>query len=67
MPAKRWVLLRRVESYDPAAMTAVVIEGMDLLERKPGAAFIRERLPSFTCVSTDWKAPTKCWPRARTR
>jgi hypothetical protein len=38
MPAKRWVLLRRVESYDPAAMTAVVIEGMDLLERKPGAA-----------------------------
>ncbi|MEN6638046.1 MAG: hypothetical protein ABFC95_02475 [Smithella sp.] len=35
MPAKRWVLLRRVELYDPAAMTAVVIEGMDLLERKP--------------------------------
>ena len=35
MPAKRWVLLRRVESYDPAAMAAVIIEGMDLLERKP--------------------------------
>lgn len=35
MTKDRWVLLRRVETYDQAAMDAVVREGFDLLERKP--------------------------------
>jgi len=35
MEKDRWVLLRRVESYDPAAMNAVIREGIGLLDRKP--------------------------------
>ncbi len=35
MSQDRWVLLRRVESYDIAAMAAVVKEGFELLGRKP--------------------------------
>ncbi|MFH1434792.1 MAG: DUF362 domain-containing protein [Pseudomonadota bacterium] len=32
---KRWVLLRRVETYDPAGLRKVVEEGFDLLEKSP--------------------------------
>ncbi len=35
MPGDRWVLLRRVETYDPAAMDAVVREGFELLGQRP--------------------------------
>ncbi len=35
MPEDRWVLLRRVDRYDPAKMSAVVQEGFKLLGRKP--------------------------------
>lgn len=35
MPEDRWVLLRRVEGYDQAKMSAVVNEGFELLGRKP--------------------------------
>ncbi|MEN6474824.1 MAG: DUF362 domain-containing protein, partial [Syntrophaceae bacterium] len=35
MSQDRWVLLRRVESYDPAALSAVVKEGFELLGRRP--------------------------------
>ncbi|HVN72612.1 MAG TPA: DUF362 domain-containing protein [Desulfomonilia bacterium] len=35
MPKDRWVLLRRVESYDPSRMREVVREGFDLLDSKP--------------------------------
>lgn len=35
MTKDRWVLLRRVETYDQAAMDAVVREGFDLLGRRP--------------------------------
>ena len=35
MPEDRWVLLRRVDSYDPAKMGEVVREGFELLGRAP--------------------------------
>lgn len=35
MATDRWVLLRKVESYDTAAIRAVVEEGFSLLDRKP--------------------------------
>jgi len=35
MSKDRWVLLRRVETYDPSRMREVVQEGFDLLGRKP--------------------------------
>jgi uncharacterized protein (DUF362 family) len=35
MAKDRWVLLRSVERYDPAAMDAVVKEGFELLGRRP--------------------------------
>ena len=35
MAEDRWVLLRRVDSYDPLKMRAVVQEGFELLGRKP--------------------------------
>lgn len=35
MTTDRWVLLRRVESYDRAAMDAVVKEGFEMLDRSP--------------------------------
>jgi uncharacterized protein (DUF362 family) len=35
MPKDRWVLLRRVESYNPSTMEAVVKEGFELLGRRP--------------------------------
>jgi uncharacterized protein (DUF362 family) len=35
MPADRWVLLRRVDEYQPSLMSAVVKEGFELLGRKP--------------------------------
>jgi uncharacterized protein (DUF362 family) len=35
MSKDRWVLLRRVESYNPSALNAVVQEGIELLDRKP--------------------------------
>ena len=35
MSEDRWVLLRRVEEYDPVRMSEVVREGFELLGRKP--------------------------------
>jgi uncharacterized protein (DUF362 family) len=35
MPKDRWVLLRKVDAYNPSMMNAVVQEGFELLDRKP--------------------------------
>lgn len=35
MSKSRWVLLRRVDRYDPEKMNAVVNEGFELLGRRP--------------------------------
>ena len=35
MPKERWVLLRRVDAYNPSAMHKVVQEGFELLGHKP--------------------------------
>ncbi|NMD40182.1 MAG: DUF362 domain-containing protein [Deltaproteobacteria bacterium] len=35
MPKDRWVLLRRVDQYDPVKMASVVSEGFELLGRTP--------------------------------